>query len=272
MENIVLLNLLQDVENIARDAGKNILLPAFISQTSTQSIKKDGSIVTETDSHCQDYIQTALKKISADIGFLGEEMSSEEQLSCLHQGKKFWCVDPLDGTGNFATPMPLFAISIGLIEYGIPILACIYDPIRDEMFSAIKGEKLLLNGYPVTSIPYQKPLAQSIGFVDFKRLKTPLAADLATYQYYRSQRNLGTCALEWAWLASGRAQFILHGGQKIWDYAAGLLLAETSGCIISDFKGGHPFDHIQLSSPILATTTSSLAKEWSGILRQHADG
>ena len=104
MENTVLLKLLQDVENIARDAGKNILLPAFISQTSAQSIKKDGSIVTETDQHCQDFIQTALKNAAADIGFLGEEMSPEEQLSCLHQDKRFWCVDPIDGTGNSKYP------------------------------------------------------------------------------------------------------------------------------------------------------------------------
>ena len=272
MESIILLNLLHDVENIARNTGKNILLPAFISQTSTQTTKKDGSIVTETDQLCQDFIQTELKKISANIDFLGEEMSPEEQLSCLHQGKRFWCVDPLDGTGNFATPMPLFAISIGLIEHGKPVLACVYDPIRDEMFSAIKGEKLILNGSPTALVSYQKPLSQSIGFVDFKRLQSPLAADLATHQYYRSQRNLGTCALEWAWLAVGRAQFIVHGGQKLWDYAAGLLLAEASGCSVSDFKGNHPFEHSQLSSPIVATSTSALAEEWKLILSKHANG
>ncbi|MDX8388503.1 MAG: inositol monophosphatase family protein [Ghiorsea sp.] len=273
----MLLGLLKSVEIIAKKAGKDILLPAFISQSSIQSIKQDGSIVTETDQQCQDFLQVELAKISSNIGFLGEEMTHEEQLTCLHRGNtseigRFWCVDPLDGTGNFATPMPLFAISIGLIENGKPVLACIYDPIRDEMFSAVQGGTLLLNGLPMDQIPFSKPLNQSIGFVDFKRLKSDLASDLATHKYYRSQRNLGTCALEWAWLAAGRAQFIVHGGQKLWDYAAGLLLAEAAGCIITDFEGTHPFDAAQLSCPILATSNTSLTKEWSNILAKHADG
>lgn len=272
----MLLALLKDVERIAKKAGDDILLPAFISQSSSQSIKHDGSIVTETDQQCQDFLQAELAKVSTDIGFLGEEMNQEEQLTCLHQEKqngrnRFWCVDPLDGTGNFATPMPLFAISIGLIENGRPVLACIYDPVRNEMFSTIKGERLSINGNIYNPLPYNKPLAQSIGFVDFKRLQPKLAADLATHKYYRSQRNLGTCALEWAWLATGRAQFLVHGGQKLWDYAAGLLLAEASGCVVTNFKAELPFDKAQLSCPILATTNDSLAKEWLNILKNNTD-
>jgi myo-inositol-1(or 4)-monophosphatase len=277
MEIPMLLDLLKHVESISKRAGHNILLPAFISQSSAQSIKQDGSIVTEADQQCQDFLQDELAKIATNIGFLGEEMSHEEQLTCLHKGKqseisRFWCVDPLDGTGNFATPMPLFAISIALIENGQPVLACIYDPVRDEMFSAVKGEKLLLNGFPVDEIPFTKHLKHSIGFVDFKRLQSNLAADLATHQYYRSQRNLGTCALEWAWLAVGRAQFIVHGRQKLWDYAAGLLLAEASGCVTTDFQGKHPFEQAQLSSPILAASNQNLRKEWSNILDKHTGG
>ena len=265
-------NLIKHVEAIAREAGKNILLPAFISQTSVQSLKKDGSIVTETDQRCQDFLQLELAKLSTDIGFLGEEMMLDEQLASLHQDKRFWCVDPLDGTGNFATPMPLFAISIALIEQGKPVLACVYDPIRDEMFSAIQGSRLMINGVTFATTPHLQPLSQSIGFIDFKRLKPALASDLASQKYYRSQRNLGTCALEWAWLAAGRAQFIVHGGQKLWDYAAGILLAEASGCIVTNFHTQHPFSHAQLSSPIVATLNPDLAKAWSNILSEHLDG
>jgi len=269
MEKNIMLALLKQVEHISKQAGKNILLPAFISQSSTQTTKHDGSIVTEADQACQDYLQSELAKVSPNTGFLGEEMSEEEQLSCLHQGenKRFWCVDPLDGTGNFATPMPLFAISIALIEHGKPVLACIYDPIRQEMFSAILGGGLLLNGQPYTPNSTAKTLAQSIGFVDFKRLQPKLAARLATQKYYRSQRNIGTCALEWAWLAAGRAQFILHGRQKLWDYAAGLLLAQEAGCTITDFSGEKPFAHPQLSCPILATADAHLAQTWAEILK-----
>ncbi len=261
-------DILTQVESIAKQAGENILLPAFSSQTSTQFIKQDGSIVTDTDQQCQDFLQRELSNLAPDIGFLGEEMSHEEQLLCLSQGRRFWCVDPLDGTGNFATPMPLFAISIALIEDGKPVLACIYDPVRQEMFSCLKGGGLLLNGVQQPPVSYHKALKHSIGFIDFKRLQPALAADLATHKYYRSQRNLGTCALEWAWLATGRAQFIVHGGQKLWDYAAGVLLAEEAGCVVSDHQGQHPFAQARLSSSISAASNISLSETWAGILHK----
>ncbi|MDX8384183.1 MAG: inositol monophosphatase family protein [Ghiorsea sp.] len=258
----------QKVETIAKQAGQTLLLPAFISQSASQSIKADGSIVTETDQLCQDYIQRALALLSPSYGFLGEEMPEEEQLACLNQqdGTPFWCVDPLDGTGNFATPMPLFGVSIALIDKGQPVLACIYDPVRDEMFTAIKGQGLLVNGELYPASTSHKQLIDTIGFVDFKRLSSGLAHTLVTEKRYRSQRNLGTCALEWAWLAAGRAQFVLHGGQKLWDYAAGLLLAEEAGCVVTDFAGKPPFAAPRLSCPIVATASPSLQKSWLEIV------
>jgi myo-inositol-1(or 4)-monophosphatase len=264
-----MLDLLQHVERIAKDAGQNILLPAFISQTSIQTRKSDGSIVTETDEKAQAFIQKTLYALDPSIGFLGEEMSQEEQLHALHHGGKFWCVDPLDGTGNFTTPMPLFAISIALIADGRPVLACIYDPVRDEMFSATLGNGLRINGENYTPIPSNKTLDDCIGFVDFKRLNTPLAIKLVTQKHYRSQRNIGTCALEWAWLAAGRAQFIVHGGQKLWDYAAGLLLAEEAGCTVTDFTGQHPFAHSRLSCPILAASNTDLSHAWLSLVDEN---
>lgn len=263
------MQLLKQVESIARKAGDEILLPAFIDHSAASAIKHDGSIVTETDQQCQDYLQQELVNIHPDIAFLGEEMSHNEQLTCLSHGGRFWCVDPLDGTGNFATPMPLFAISIALIENGQPAIACIYDPVRQEMFSCHKASGVLLNGQKQAPVSFAETLKHSIGFVDFKRLQSQLAADLATHKYYRSQRNLGTCALEWAWLATGRAQFIVHGGQKLWDYAAGILLAEEAGCTVSDFNCKHPFEQARLSCPILATSTASLQSEWLDILQRN---
>lgn len=255
--------LLPAVEQLAQQAGKNILLPAFLSQTSTTSIKCDGSIVTETDQQCQDFLQQKLGALASNIGFLGEEMSAREQLACLHQSEntRFWCVDPLDGTGNFANPMPLFAISIALIEDGQPVLACIYDPIRDEMFSASKGHGFYCNGQLQQQKP-AKPLSHCIGFIDFKRLNANTASNIVNNKIYRSQRNLGTCALEWAWLAAGRGQFIIHGGQKLWDYAAGLLLAQEAGCVVSDFNGSSPFATPQMSSSILATADQAQHMTW----------
>jgi len=241
---------LEKITQIIETAGQTILVPYFQKQNK-QHIKGDGSIVTEADVMCQAYLQEQLNTLAPDISFLGEEMSQQTQLQCLQSEASFWCVDPLDGTSNFATPMPLFGISIALIQAGKPVLACIYDPIRKEMFTAIRGQGLQLNGQ--AALPHKATnLSEAVGFLDFKRLSEPLSIAFASQSIYRSQRNLGTCALEWAWLAAGRAQFIVHGGEKLWDYAAGSLLAQESGCVVTDFAGRSPFNGQHLSSSILA--------------------
>jgi len=246
---------LSDIVKIVETAGRDILLPAFKQQSEKQqsiSIKDDGSVVTKTDLACQTYLEQQLQQLAPNIDFLGEEMSPAAQLTALKSEKSFWCVDPLDGTSNFACPMPLFAISVALIEHGQPTLACIHDPIRQETFTAIKGQGCQLNHTRISSAPARE-LNASSGFIDFKRLEAKLAIHLATKKIYYSQRNIGSCALEWAWLAAARGQFIIHGGEKIWDYAAGILLAEEAGCIVTNFLGEKPFLKVQISSPIVAS-------------------
>jgi myo-inositol-1(or 4)-monophosphatase len=241
------------VSSLLKKAGETIIMPAFRERASTKVIKEDGSVVTETDLKCQQFLQDELFTLYPDIAFLGEEMSQEEQLECLNRGGRFWCVDPLDGTSNFTIPLPHFASSLALIEDGRPVFACIHDPLLDETFTAASGHGAFLNNSPIHASP-RNLLAHAVGFIDFKRLDQEMAIMLATKKLFRSQRNIGTCALEWAWLAAGRAHFIIHGREKIWDYSAGSLIAEEAGCVVTDFEGKHPFHIRQMSSPIVATT------------------
>lgn len=246
------------VSNLLAQAGQEILIPAFHQPNMTQHSKTDGSPVTETDLACQSFLQQRLKTAFPDIAFLGEEMSEAEQKACLLQGGRFWCVDPLDGTSNFTVPFPMFASSIALIEDGRPVWGCIHDPVRSESFTASHERGLQLNGAPVISPSTPADLRHATGFIDFKRLPANLAVGLVSKKIYHSQRNIGSCALEWAWLASGRAHFIIHGGEKIWDYAAGSLLAIAAGKQVSDFSGLNPFAESRLSSPIIAAATAEL--------------
>ncbi|HXH64904.1 MAG TPA: inositol monophosphatase family protein [Mariprofundaceae bacterium] len=239
------------VIDVLREAGGRILLPAFSEQAATAATKPDGSVVTETDLLCQAFIRERLHALDPEIRFLGEEMTESEQRACLQQGGLFWCVDPLDGTSNFTASFPCFASTVALIEHGRPVLACTHDPVRDETFDAIEGGGARLNG-TVIRASATHAIRQSIGFIDFKRLPAALAGRLAGDRHYRSQRNIGSCALEWAWLAAGRGQFIIHGGEKLWDYAAGCLLVEEAGGIVSDFEGRHPFAASRLTSSIVA--------------------
>lgn len=239
------------VIDVLRMAGNRILIPAFGEQTATAATKADGSVITETDLQCQNFIRKQLHALDPEIRFLGEEMTESEQRACLQQDGLFWCVDPLDGTSNFTASFPCFASTVALIEHGQPVLACTHDPVRDETFDAIRGGGARLNGTPVHASSTHA-LKQSIGFIDFKRLSAAVAGKLAGSKHYRSQRNIGSCALEWAWLAAGRGQFIIHGGEKLWDYAAGCLLVEEAGGIVSDFDNRHPFDASRLVSSIVA--------------------
>ncbi|MFQ5346168.1 MAG: inositol monophosphatase family protein, partial [Mariprofundus sp.] len=237
---------LNAMTDILEQAGQQIILPAYHSLIHA-STKADGSVVTETDLASQRFIQHALEQLNRTIAFLGEEMTETEQSACLQQsGGRYWCLDPLDGTSNFTAHFPGFAISLALIENGMVQLACIHDPVRCETFSAIRSQGACMNGQPVRASD-QNRVQNTVGFIDFKRLSTPLVVKLATQPVYRSQRNIGSCALEWAWLAAGRGHFIIHGGEKIWDFAAGSLIAEEAGCTVGDFTGKPLFPGKSLS-------------------------
>jgi len=251
---------LQALTAILQQAGREIILPAFHASIQA-STKPDGSFVTATDLACQHFIENELSKLDNSIAFLGEEMSDAEQLHCLqHNNDSYWCLDPLDGTSNFITSFPGFSISLAFIQYGSPQLACIYDPVRCEMFTAERHVGAWLNNKTI-QCSNQQQLHDAVGFIDFKRLDRNTAITLACDRSYRSQRNIGSCALEWAWLAVGRGDFIIHGGEKLWDFAAGSLIAQTAGASAGNFSGDALFPAQKLSSPILATCNPLLQEK-----------
>jgi myo-inositol-1(or 4)-monophosphatase len=245
------------VAELLDEVGRDILLPAFAAEDNATEMKRDGSVVTETDLQCQAFIRRRLLTLDPDIRFLGEEMAESEQQACLNQGGRFWCVDPLDGTSNFTADFPCFASAVALIEDGQPVLACIHDPVRGETFEAVAGTGARLNGRPMHA-SHAHALKQAVGFIDFKRLPEALRLALAGGKAYRSQRNIGSCALEWAWLAAGRGQFIIHGGQKLWDFAAGSLLAAEAGAVTTNFAGADPFAGARLVSSIVSGANAPL--------------
>ncbi|TLS73531.1 inositol monophosphatase family protein [Mariprofundus erugo] len=253
------------VSSILEEAGREVIMPAF-SRTVHSHSKDDGSIVTETDLACQRFIESKLSQHYPTIAMLGEEMDEQEQRALLtSENKQLWCLDPLDGTTNFATNLPAIAISLALIEDGMPVLACIHDPVSGETFTAEAGNGAFLNHQPIRAFG-QCQLADSVGFIDYKRLSPSIATDLAGKQRYRSQRNIGSCALEWAWLAAGRAQFIIHGGEKIWDFAAGSLIAAEAGCTVGSFTGAQLFPARHLSSSVLASASKALHSQLCTLL------
>ncbi|WP_127478039.1 inositol monophosphatase family protein [Sulfurivermis fontis] len=237
------------------------LLPRF--NRVAAAVKADGSVVTEADLACQQAVSAALAAHWPQIPLLGEEMTTAEQQRLLADSAAgLWCLDPLDGTSNFAAGIPYFALALAYIRHGEVQLGLVYDPVRDECFSAARGQGAWLNGVPLRTRATGLALARCVALVDFKRLTPALATRLACSPPFASQRNFGSSALDWCQLAAGRGQLYLHGRQNLWDYAAGsLILAEAGGC--AETLQGEPVLHVGLQPrSVVATLDPALFGPW----------
>ncbi len=260
--------MLEALAHIVRTAAREELLPRFAE--TERRYKPDGSIVTEADLAMQQRMTEELAQFAPQYPLLGEEMSAGEQRQLLQteQGG-LWCLDPLDGTSNFASGIPFFTVSLGLLIDRKPYLGLVYDPVRDECFTAVKGQGASLNGKPLHPKPVSLPLHRALAVVDFKRLPPPLAGALVSRPPYCSHRNFGSVALEWSWLAASRFQLYLHGRQMLWDYVAGaLILAESGGCM--ENLAGRPLFSSKLEpNSAVAACNSALFADWKRWLGEH---
>ena len=229
--------------------------------------KSDGSLCTEADLAAQSALSKKLQAI-LNVPVMGEEMTAAEQRALWKAGHDgLWCIDPIDGTSNFVRGLPYFAVSVALLREGKSVLGVVYDPVAKEMFAAEHERGAFLNGEKLLGREAVIPLAQALASVDLKRLKKKLVTQLATHPPYCSQRNFGASALDWCYSAVGRYDMYLHGGQKLWDYAAGALIFLESGghaCCIEtdDFAQG---DIWQRS--VIAARDEKLFEEWKGWIR-----
>ena len=259
---------LDPLASLLRAVARDEILPRF--RHTSASAKADGSLVTEADLATQQSLLASCRERYPDIPMLGEEMSAAEQQRLVGDGSStFWCLDPLDGTSNFACGFPGFSISLALIRGGTAELALILDPVRDECFTAAVGRGACLNGEPIRPYAPGEALADCLAMVDFKRLPPERIARLFSSESFRSQRNLGSVALDWCWLAAGRFQLYLHGGQKLWDYAAGRLIADEAGVVSSLLapNSDQPLSGIGLDKrTAIAAANQGLFERWLGLI------
>jgi myo-inositol-1(or 4)-monophosphatase len=229
--------------------------------------KSDGSLCTEADLATQSALTKKLQAI-INVPVLGEEMSSAEQRALWKAGHDgLWCIDPIDGTSNFVRGLPYFAVSVALLRAGESVLGVVYDPVANEMFSSERERGAFLNGEKLVGREAMGNLTQTLACVDMKRLNSKLVSRLASDPPYSSQRNFGASALDWCYTAAGRFDMYLHGGQKLWDYAAGsLILSESGGyacCIESD-----EFSQCDIwQRSVIAARDKNLFEEWKGWIR-----
>ncbi len=245
---------------IVKTAAIKELLPRFTKVK--KQIKTDGSIVTEADLAMQNHLSHELLNKYPNTIVLSEEMTIKEQITVLNSDCAIWCMDPLDGTSNYSSSIPYFAVSLSLIVEGKVIMGLVYDPIRDELFSASEQEPARLNNKELKCTTNITTLNDVIAIIDFKRLKNKLSIKLIQEQPFASQRNFGASALDWCWLAANRGHVYLHGKQNIWDYSAGHFIFQKAGGF-SCTQEGDPIFIPQLEArSVIAAVNQQLYYNW----------
>jgi len=253
---------------IAREAGKR--LREFLAQGVETEYKGDVDLVTIADRTVEKLIRERLGTTFPEHGVYGEEGTRERM-----QGEYRWYVDPLDGTTNFAHGFPHFCVSMGLEhrppglkpdEDGSLVAAVLFDPNRDELFTAERGRGATLNGKPihVSKIPELAESLVATGFPSHKRHDNP---NIHFYQEFtlRSHgvRRAGSAALDLAYVACGRLEAFWEFNLNPWDTAAGFLLVEEAGGRCSDYAGG-PY---KLDSREVLATNGLIHEEMLGFFR-----
>ena len=249
------------LESMVRDIAREEILPRYLK--SARNRKADGSLFTEADMASQRRFTEALPAFLPG-GVLGEEMTPAEQAALWNAGARgMWCIDPIDGTTNFANGIPLFAVSIAYLINHEPVIGVVYNPITDESFYAARGAGAFLNGVELPLRQGAPDLREAVAGVDFKRISHHLGDELAVRPPYYSQRNFGSSALEWCFVAAGRLDVYLHGGQMLWDYAAGRLILAEAGGVAEALDGGVLMSGPAIKRGVIAATSPALFAEWS---------
>jgi myo-inositol-1(or 4)-monophosphatase len=226
--------ILPEAERIAREAGE--LLLGYVGRSLEVERKGVVDLVTEADRASEERIVAEVRRVFPDHAILAEEGGRQGAGS-----GPLWVIDPLDGTTNFANGLPIWSVSIALMEDGVPVVGVVLDPSRGECFTAARGggafrngERISVSGCDdldravlVTGFPYDvrtSPVNNLDHFANFARTA-------------RAVRRLGSAAIDLCWVAAGRFDGFWELKLKPWDLAAGVLLVEEAGGRLARFDG-----------------------------------
>ena len=227
----------------ARDAGA--ILIDRLGRALQVSNKGDIDLVTEADLASEKLIIERIKSHYPRHAILAEESGATAGVETERGTSEWkWIIDPLDGTTNYAHGYPCFCVSIALERAGAIEVAVIYDPTRDEMFAAERGQGTSLNGrrVRVSTVDDLNSAMLCTGFPYNVRERPNFAREFANFTMTaQAVRRDGSAAIDLAYVACGRFDGFWEDGLNAWDVAAGVLLIEEAGGRVSDFNGG-PLD------------------------------
>jgi myo-inositol-1(or 4)-monophosphatase len=206
---------LQQVRAWAREAGQ-IGLQYY--NTVEARRKPDRSYVTAADEEIEQLLRARIKAAYPDHGIVGEEQGQQNI-----DAEYLWALDPIDGTGAFVNGLPIWGISIGLLQRGHPILGCFYMPVMDEWYEADVTGPALFNGQPI-EVMHDNVLDSEAWICVPSNIHRRYAID-----YPGKIRSLGSMAAYVCYVARGTAAGALVGQPKVWDVAAGMAVLERAG-------------------------------------------
>ncbi len=230
------LHLLQIAKKLAHDAGK-LALDYQKRGFTTETKNGPFELVTEADKACEDLILSTIKKNFPDHTILSEESGMTEGDS-----EYKWIVDPIDGTTNFAHGMPIFGISIAIVHKGMPIIGVVEIPGTEETFHAKKGEGAFRNGkqIQVSRTTNMGEALLATGF-PFDRNDPLYKANMRifedVYNVSRGVRRFGAASIDLCYTACGRLDAYWEFGLKPWDIAAGKIIIEEAGGMVTNTDG-----------------------------------
>jgi len=238
---------LQDLEHLARGAGE-ILRASFGGHLRIDH-KGVIDLVTEADHRSEAYLLGEIQR-----RFPGHKIVAEESGETAGADGQVWYIDPLDGTINYAHGVPIFSVSIAFAEAGKMGLGVVYDPLRDECFSAHEGQGAWLNGQQL-HVSEARELDQGLLVTGFPYdIRTNPANNLENYARFalhsQGVRRLGSAALDLCYVAAGRFDGFWEIRLNAWDVAAGGLIAEQAGARVTNLAG--ETDYITPPQSVLA--------------------
>ena len=224
----------------AARAGGNILLRHMYKLDALNVVEKERmDYASEVDSLAEIAIVKELRRAYPEYAVLGEEGGAQKGS---HGPSRYtWVIDPLDGTSNYLRGLPHWCVSIALCEGSEPLHGVIFDPLRNELFTASRGSGAQLNERRLR-IPDRKELGGAVFSTGFsprerKRASAQLKCIDVLLNYAEDIRRSGSAALDLAYVAAGRTDGYFEAGVLPWDIAAGVLMVREAGGRVSDYRG-----------------------------------
>lgn len=259
LSNTDLSRMLEVAVVAARLAGQRAMEELrYVSRT----VKNGSELVTQADPVCQKIVISRIREAYPDHGFLAEEGQDGNPLKWAPRGDQaiWWIIDPIDGTNNYANQLLCFSVSIAAFFEGRPVVAVVFDPATDSMFTAVEGGDAQLNTVRISVNEDRiSPFAQfGIDSNQHSATKEGIADLMGQCRI----RCLGSTALHLAYVARGSLMGAVTTSSRLWDIAAGMLLIQQAGGSVTDLSGVRlpgiePGDYDGRQCPILASNKTA---------------